>query len=665
MSDSDELDLESEAETAEQDEPEASEDAVVEAAPTKPSSSKRTSRKSGKKTKKSGSKNKTSKKAAPNRAASNKAASNKAASKELADENSEASETPQGDRYLCVHCDHRFQHESTPARCPSCLRKGGLELIEPRKSAGQPTWLVPVIVLGGIVAVAAGYAMWNKSTPDVVEGEAPLAPLTIAELRGHLRQSDADGPHGRIFEAKEGTEALAAFATGSSVHDKATSLLEHLRERAEAGGFRTLPLDMPRDTAPFGADRAAEEIADDDDARLYPLEVALAMTVALREADVPAMIAEIWAFPGDRRPPDPSGQIGYFGVAVYDGEVGEGDPTIYDPYVGHGAMPEDDGFRVLTDVQAVAASMNTAALHRIVHENDAVRSLSDVQHALMMDPRSPYIRSVRGTVLMQSGGIDEGKDELESAAQIRPDAPRRNNMGGLLIAMQRFDDASREIAAALESHPDFAFARANFAAVHMAAGEMDEARRELTEAERLQPRLHVLPLLWAQYHLAARDPEQAIHWAEVAVERQPRNLQAHLAAAQIYGAVGQSDAMRREVQEVLALVPRDRQEAYRQEIRARLGASALEEPDDLDILDEGLGLLDGDDDLGDLGAGQLGEPGELQLGGGGLMGDEPGGGPSLLDDELGGGGFELGGGGGPGGLRLGGGGGGASLMLRL
>ena len=35
-----------------------------------------------------------------------------------------------------------------------------------------------------------------------------------------------------------------------------------------------------------------------------------------------------------RTPPDPSGQLGYFVVAVYDGEPGEGDPTYYDPYLG-------------------------------------------------------------------------------------------------------------------------------------------------------------------------------------------------------------------------------------------------------------------------------------------------------------------------------------------
>ncbi len=384
----------------------------------------------------------------------------------------------------------------------------------------------------------------------------------------------------------------------------------------------------------------------------------MATTAALREADVPAMVAEIWSFPGDRRPPDPSGQMGYFGVAVYDEEAGEGTPTLYDPYGGHAQEPEEDGVRILTDVQAVAAIMNLAGLHRIVHDNDPVRALADVQRALRLDRRSPYVRTVRGTVLTQSGGVEEGIAELEAAAQIRPDAPRRNNMGGLFIALQRFDDASREIAAALESHPDFAFAHANFAAIHMAAGEMDGARRQLDEAERLQPGLHVLPLLWAQFHLAARDPEQAVHWAEVAVERQPNNLQAHLAAAQIYGAVGQNGAMRREVQRVLELVPADRREAYRQEIRARLGATALEEPDDLDVLDEGLGGLDGLDEGGGLG---LGEPGGLQLGGGG----EAGGGPSLLGDDLDSG-FELGGGGGGGGLRLGGGGGGgSSLMLQL
>jgi hypothetical protein len=43
------------------------------------------------------------------------------------------------------------------------------------------------------------------------------------------------------------------------------------------------------------------------------------------------MVAELYRFPGDGAPPDPSGQLGYYGVAVYEGKPGEGSPRLFDP----------------------------------------------------------------------------------------------------------------------------------------------------------------------------------------------------------------------------------------------------------------------------------------------------------------------------------------------
>ena len=557
-------------------------------------------------------------------------------------------------RFVCVHCGHRFEEEKQPKRCPSCMRQGGLELQGPSTSATTRPWLVPVLVAAGAAAIAGGYIYWNQASPDQVEGDAPLSPLSTSELRGYLRAENADGAAADLFESSDAVAALAESAAGSGAQEKAAALTQAIRDRAEARAFVRWSFEQPRTTPPHNAEWAASQLGEESSARLYPLEVVAAAVAALREADVDAMVAEVWAFPGDRTPPDPSGHVGYFAVAVYDGPAGEGEPTLYDPYLGHSTKPDSDSYRVLTDVQAVGAYWNLIGLHEFVHENNSQRALEHVQRALSLDRRSPSIRTVRGAILLASGGGPEGLEELRSAAQIRADSPRR-----VWVAATYLDSdperATREVAAALEAHPDFAFAHATLGAVYMSQHELEQARQELAEAERLDPHLRDLPLYWSQYHLLDGNPDLAAQKALEAVERQPNMLARRLQVAQILKQTGDFDGMRRQARAALELVDEVRREPLREHILQMLGATALDEP-----IDE----MDVNEDLEpeSVGGGQFQLDSEL-LGGD----DGPNLGGSLLDEELGGGspGLQLGD---PSGLRLrgpGGSGGGGDFQLRL
>ncbi len=563
-----------------------------------------------------------------------------------------------GERYLCVHCGHKFVQED-PTRCPSCMRKGGLERLEGDATRSKP-WLLPALAVGLVAAVALGYVLWSRSTPDAVSGQEPLAPLSYSELRGYLREHDADGEYADLFEADDAVEGVAEHATGDGPVAKAESLVAYIRDRAAARAFVPWAMDTPRATPPRGASETAGRLAEDGaEGELYPLEVAVAAVAALREAGVDAMVTEIWAFPGDRVPPDPSGFLGYFGVAVYEGEVGEGEPRVLDPYGGHGTEPESSDYRVLRDTQAVAAAMGLAAAYELVHENDPVRALDRSRRALRLDERAPYLRTIQGKVLIAGAGVQQGIEELQAAAQIRPDAPRRTNLAGVFVVTGDVDQAAREVASALERFPDYAIAHATLAAIHLAQGENELARTELVAAERLESRLLNLPMLWANYFIQAGDQAQAVRKAREAVERNPNNWETRFQAARLYRMAGQYGAMRREARRILELVQPEQRAMVRQRILELLGPTALEEEDD----DDGFDDLEADDlddeplDEDDLGGGGLRLESEL-FGGA----DESG--PSLLDEELGGGGFggSLGGGLG-GGLRLGGSGGGPRLRL--
>ncbi|MCU0673927.1 MAG: hypothetical protein MUE69_14165, partial [Myxococcota bacterium] len=321
-------------------------------------------------------------KSSDSKSSGSKAKSSRPASKDAAKD--DAASEP---RWLCVHCGHRFAAAKEPDRCPSCMRKGGLEAIAANETAKRPAWIAPVAVVALVAVVGGGYALWAKSTPDPVSGEVPLAPLELSELRGHLAAQNADGEHARLFEVDDAVEALAEHATGGSPKAKAEALVEHVRARASAGAFEPWSLDTPRESPIEGAPGVAAMLAETERAHLYPLEVAIVSVAALREAGVDAMVAEVWGYPGDRRPPDPSGRLGYFGVAVWDGDL-EGDPsTILDPYLGRATEPEEGRFRVLDDVKVVAAFLGAQALHALVHENDSTAALSKVQRAIRLDGR--------------------------------------------------------------------------------------------------------------------------------------------------------------------------------------------------------------------------------------------------------------------------------------
>ncbi len=571
-------------------------------------------------------------------------------------------------KYLCVHCDKTFSHEGDKKpRCPECMRVNGLEEVAAAKpgepAAKRPPWLWWAVGAGVLLAGGIGYTFWADESADTVTGEPPIAPLDRAAVLGHLRNHrvDARDLATLLVPSDEVTTWAEREAGSGGAQAKAAALLEAIRERAAAGAFTRWSFGVPRETPIHDSTRTLAAIEEDDaHHHLYPLEVAALMAAGLRAVDVPAMVAEAIAWEGDRSPPDPSGQLGYYVVAVYDGEPGEGDPTYYDPYLGRETQPADA--RVLTDLSAIGNALATRALYLLSRESDLERAVETSEWALRLDGSSPSARAVRGAVLFSGGQADEGLEELSAAKRLRTDAPRRNLLASVHMAQGDLDAANREISAALEEYPEFAPGRATLAAIHLARAEHDLARSELTEAERLDPDLHLLPQLWASYFATTGELDRAVASAQEAVRRNG-DIQTRLLAARIYRQASRYDMMRREAHAVLERMPAARQEEMRVIIQRMLGPTALEPVDE-----EGgdLAALD-DDDWGEEGEGSdglgLGDPSALQLGSPGAGGadDGPsllgGGRPSLLGGEQlggGGGGLQLGGGGGP---SLGGGGG--------
>lgn len=553
------------------------------------------------------------------------------------------------------------------------MRVHGIEKLgAPRKEPvkEQPKWVLPVAVVAVLALAAGGWAWWARRTPDAVHGDAPLRPLEPSELAGYVRNARAQARDFlALFQSDDALETFAAAAVRGKSGNlaKARGVVAAIRARAAKRGFAPWSLTEPRDTPPRTALRALPlMMRDGARSKMYPLEVAAIAVAALRAEGVDAMLAEAFSFPGDQAPPDPSGHLGYFVVAVYSGDVGHGTPTLLDPYLGRSVAPADGQFQVLTDVEAVGAAVNLRALHLLVREGAAQRAFADSTNALRLAPRSAAVHGARGAILIASGGIDEGVREFEAAAEVRADAPRRNNLAGIFLVKGDLERAEREVSAALQASPDFAGAHGTLAAIHLQRGESDEALRELETAKRLDPELHTLPMLFANYYLVEGDVPQAIRYAEQGVARRPDDVQGHLMLARLYKQADQYTGMRREAQRALEVAPEGQRDGVRELISRMLGSTALE-PDP----------LAGDEESGEAGdtvepgdEGTAGEPGstDLQLGGGSrlLGGGAPSTGPSLLGGGGGGGDSDpLRRGGDPSTLRLGGSAGGGGLHLNL
>ncbi len=527
-------------------------------------------------------------------------------------------------RYLCLNCEERFENDGEgkgKLRCPKCLRVTGLEKVgDPKKTKPpQSPWLVPGIVAGVLAVAITGWAVWRARGPVTVGSEVADAPLEQEVLEAHLHHHHVDArPLTRFLAADDGLEALGTAAHGSGSQALAQSVYEAIRARAAAGAMSAWSMGVPRETPIEDASAAWGWLAEDGThRRLYPLEVAAIMASALRTRGVNAMIAEAFAFPGDESPPDTSGHFGYFVVAVFDGEAGEGDPHYYDPFGGHDEAPDDHDVVLLNDLQVIGAGLSLRAIHMLVRESDAERALSISEDAIGLYARSPTTRSVRGAILLAAGNAPEALQEFRAAADIREDAPRRNLLASMYLAQGEMDDANREVSAALEEAPDFAAAHGTLAAIHLSSAEPDEALHELETAQRLDPDLHLLPALWANYYASTGELDRAVEYARQAVDASAGDPQTRLMAARIYRMAGRYDDMRREARAVLDATPSGRQDQMSQLIRQLLGPSALDAPMDEEELDDE--ALDDEGEGGDLtldGTGfQLGAP--SALGGGG------------------------------------------------
>jgi tetratricopeptide (TPR) repeat protein len=482
-------------------------------------------------------------------------------------------------RYLCVHCDHRFEADEAPKRCPSCMRATGVQPVrdEPVAVKSSRSWRGPVIGVVAVLAAVGGYFALGRR-PDAGD-HAVVGPMSESQLEDALEKASAQPRElAKFLVADASVREWAQQTAGNAKtpYDKAEALMRNIRARASALAFVPWSLGEPRSTAI--AERAQLTLAslqkDRGRAELYPLEVAALMTAALRSLDVPAQIAELISVDGERAPLDPSGYFGYFAVAVYAGEPGLGTPRLFDPYGGR-ALSAGVRSSVLSDPQTLGAALAIRSLHESSYLADPRKALESTSAAIQLAGTLPSVRTARAMAVISARQVEQGLAELNAARQLRADAPRLHNIGSVELLTGDAEQATKDLNAAVEKSPDFAAAHATLGSLALMRGDSEQAKSELEAAERLAPDLSMIAWAQAEQLFRSGDRDQALEVARRALAARP-SFDARLRMGVLLRQATRFDELRALTAELLKMTPAYRQSDVKEMIQQAFGPAALD-----------------------------------------------------------------------------------------
>jgi Tfp pilus assembly protein PilF len=176
---------------------------------------------------------------------------------------------------------------------------------------------------------------------------------------------------------------------------------------------------------------------------------------------------------------------------------------------------------------APAQTLDTARAH--LAAGRLAEAEAACQDLLRQDEVCVPALHVLALVQAQTGRLGPGAASLEQAVQLAPDNfAARNDLGAMLITLNRPDKAEIQLQAAVALQPDSAEARVNLGNAVHAQGRLEAAEAIYREALQRDPR-HVRGLMSLGNLLyAARRPADALGFLAAAAELAPGSAAAHL-----------------------------------------------------------------------------------------------------------------------------------------
>ncbi len=457
-------------------------------------------------------------------------------------------------KYRCIPCDHQFEVQANAKpRCPRCLKIHDLEPITAAPESSGPKgrkWIIPLAVVaavGGLLALRALTTPDQVVTPQVkVEGDELEQILTGTGLS----KSETVVPHAV-------TDRVKTFATEAAGDKKGIdalrALLNHIMVLRKEQRWTKEQQREPRRHKPLTADQLCAKLTGSDGADPYPAlsyEVANLLYTAGLALGLEVKLAEIYQFDGEKRPADPEGKLGRYGVALGQGSP-EASAPLFDPFSGRHEASAKATYTALDEPAAIAPYYALSALAELVTRNTA-EALKLNKVATQLDPQNPYFRTGRGLIFAASGAPQEALAEFEKATKQRDNPVTRTNLAEVLILVDPTGKrAEASIQAALSAMPDYGRAHAVMAMIHVMRREFDQAEPALINADRLDPGSPIVAMFWAQYHATQGLAEEAIDKAQEAVRLSNESISTLMGLAGIYRATARFDEMRATLDQVI------------------------------------------------------------------------------------------------------------------
>ena len=436
--------------------------------------------------------------------------------------------------YVCVLCQHEFESEELPKRCPDCLARDGVERLGPAKRAaieggagGSRVGLLAAAVAFVVIAGAVAAFFLTDRGGGGSDEPASGAPSGGATSPGGSATPAPVDP-GVAPDPTEAGEALTALAgaqvAGGTAEEKRTALLGYLVGRVKAGKLRRHDREQAFERAPLRADQIATRLSAGSVPPLVSLEVASFVSALGRAAGLEGVVVE------ETDAPNSATSLTRKRFAAQVGGV------VVDPWAADGRAGEAK--RAPVDPRIVRAYFQGLGALAAAEQEDFKQANEKVALALKLAPEEPALIFLKGQVTVLSGMVQFGIEDLERALARREDALGRYNLGVAYVQAQRFFKANESLRRAIELDPKFAGAWLALANLYLARislspatereGLVRSAQEAIEKARAVDPDAEGIAPLSAQVLLAQDDERGALTVLDDAVRAHPERPHAYL-----------------------------------------------------------------------------------------------------------------------------------------
>ncbi|MCA9670696.1 MAG: hypothetical protein KC503_34100 [Myxococcales bacterium] len=415
-------------------------------------------------------------------------------------------------KHLCNNCGHVFTHKKGKLRCPSCLRQNSLEPYDEakrnksRSSArdGSSKRLglfigVALLLVGGVVG---GLALFHKAKP-VPPKKGELRVLSDALLVQTLVARKVTASYAvSPFAKSDALSKLVSVKKSDGVKAKVAAVRDAVAK--QVGDLRVDPNALSSGEVRTAGELAAALADKHKPERVTSFELAVLTAAALRQAQLLALVAEIYKVKAKTHSADTTGAVGRYVVAVYatDKDLGKKPVEVLDPARaakmpqwagggGDGKMTSiHDGKLEPLDDASVGArllALRGLALSKKAPKRNSAEAYEMTRLALLGSADAATLHGVRAVVLASAGGVDDAVGEGKKAIALRDDAPRRHLMAQLLLAKRQLGEAQAQLQEAIKKDEGYWPGHGTLATIGWLSGQEDEGNKHLAAARAIAP----------------------------------------------------------------------------------------------------------------------------------------------------------------------------------